>query len=148
MTLARLRDDAPTPPIRLRPLPPPEVPRALAKLAPLAADLFCTDPGCPCVNHQRPDVAMLAIYGIDERRLTPTEARLVAALLPPGTLCTREVLMTRVFGAVYLDVGRDPFHVLRVNVTRLRRKLPAQGYSIDGVPMLGYRLVSTTGSAR
>jgi DNA-binding response OmpR family regulator len=76
-------------------------------------------------------------------RLTPGEARLIAALARnPGVVLTREQLLEAV--ARRPDEVYD--RVVDVHVANLRRKLaddPAEPWLIETVPQVGYRLVAS-----
>jgi two-component system response regulator MprA len=71
--------------------------------------------------------------------LTSMEFRLLEALMsPPETVCTREELLTRVWG----DPSMGSSNVVDVHVTNLRRKLEARGHPrlIQTVRGAGYKL--------
>ena len=76
----------------------------------------------------------------EEVRLTPTEYRLLEALVSnPGKLLTHSWLLSRVWGPGY---GPESHHYLRVFVRQLRRKLldnTAAPRWIGTEPGLGYR---------
>lgn len=97
----------------------------------------CRDPQCRCLNHQMADPRDLGSVGLDPATLTATESRIVAALLPPGLLQPSHEILRRVWGPEY--VLDDSRHLLRVNIARIRHKLPP-GYAVECVVGRGYRL--------
>ena len=78
----------------------------------------------------------------EEVRLTPTEWRLVAALVTrPGRLVPQRQLLHEVWGPAY---GKET-HYLRVYMANLRRKLevdPSQPKHLITEPGMGYRFVA------
>ena len=76
---------------------------------------------------------------VTEIRLTPTEWRLLAELLQhPGTLLSREYLLSAVWGPGYADAAGN----LRLYMAQLRRKLepdPARPRWLLTEPGMGYR---------
>jgi len=75
--------------------------------------------------------------------LTSTEFRILQVLLdPPGAVCTRERLLTEVWGGPYAASS----NVVDVHVANLRRKLEHGGRSrlIHSVRTVGYRLRTAT----
>ncbi len=76
-----------------------------------------------------------------EVALTPTEYRILAYLAQNvGRVVTQDLLLEHVWGAEYVGEG----HMLRVNITRLRRKLetnPSRPRYLLTRPGIGYLLV-------
>ena len=76
---------------------------------------------------------------VTEIRLTPTEWRLLAELLQhPGTLLTREYLLSAVWGPGYAKAAGN----LRLYIGQLRRKLepdPSRPRWLRTEPGMGYR---------
>lgn len=76
-----------------------------------------------------------------EIALTPTEYRILAYLAQnAGQVVTQDLLLEHVWGPEYVGEG----HMLRVNITRLRRKLeidPSHPRSLLTRPGIGYFLV-------
>lgn len=76
-----------------------------------------------------------------EVQLTPTEYDLLKLLVShAGKVLTHRQILNRIWGPAYLE---QP-HVLRVNISNLRRKIeadPAQPQHIMTEPGVGYRLV-------
>jgi hypothetical protein len=60
-------------------------------------------------------------YGVQTLRLSPTEERILMALLPPGEVVHREALIARVWPEVEAAglVGESA-HLLRVHMSRIR----------------------------
>jgi hypothetical protein len=69
-------------------------------------------------------------------RLTPTEAAIVLALLPPGEIVHRDALIARVWPDVVtaglVDVWCNP---LRMHVSRIRRAVRAAGWSLPNASL-------------
>lgn len=118
--------------------PAAEVLEQLRTLDSERADGICRNPRCPCPEHRQAELALVDAYGFGALGLSATEARLLAALLPPWTLVARDVLIVRVFGVEY----RGEYHLLRVNLARVRRKLRESGsdWKIATRIGIGYRL--------
>jgi DNA-binding response OmpR family regulator len=78
-----------------------------------------------------------------EVALTPTEYRILAYLAQnAGRVVTQDLLLEHVWGAEYVGEG----HLLRVNITRLRRKLetdPSRPRYLLTRPGIGYLLVES-----
>lgn len=82
------------------------------------------------------------IVAVDENQiaLTPTEYEILRILLQnAGKVLTHRQLLTRVWGTPY----EDEMHILRVNISNLRRKIerdPARPHYLLTEPGVGYRL--------
>jgi two-component system KDP operon response regulator KdpE len=82
---------------------------------------------------------------VDEHQvsLTPTEFEILRLLLVnAGKVLTHHQLLRQVWGGPY----EDEMHILRVNISNLRRKIepdPARPYYLLTEPGVGYRLRST-----
>lgn len=75
-------------------------------------------------------------------QVTPTEERLLATLLEhEGQVVRRQDLVASVLGVTYM--GPDEAHTLRVNISRLRKKLPAD-LRIETDLNFGYRIQRTS----
>jgi hypothetical protein len=76
--------------------------------------------------------------------LTGTEARIVEALLRPGTDAEtgafRTVRHAQLLREVWGDAWRDEGHLLRVNISRVRFKLGPFGWDVANLFGYGYRL--------
>lgn len=103
----------------------------------------CMDAACRCPMHRLPDIGMLAVWDLDlmQMRLSGSQARLLACLLPPGRLVPTRELLRRLYGPIALDSES----ALGVLMGRLRRKLPP-GVTIETHAGIGYRLVMETHS--
>jgi DNA-binding response OmpR family regulator len=81
-----------------------------------------------------------------EVALTPTEYRILAYLVQnAGRVVTQDLLLEHVWGPEYVGEG----HMLRVNITRLRRKLesdPSHPRYLLTRPGIGYYLVEVPGA--
>jgi two-component system KDP operon response regulator KdpE len=107
---------------------------ALRRMAPAAGSIFQT--GELSVDLGR----RLVKVGGDEVQLTPTEYDLLRVLVThAGKVLTHRHLLRQVWGMGY----EDELHMLRVNVSNLRRKIepdPARPRYLTTEPGVGYRL--------
>ncbi len=92
------------------------------------------------------DVAKREVrVGVNEVQLTPTEFDLLRILAShAGQVLTHGQLLRQVWGRGY----EQEMHVLRVNISNLRRKIesdPARPHYIHTEPGVGYRLYDSSG---
>lgn len=106
------------------------------------AENVCTDPGCRCVQHRSSSVEALPLHGISAEWFGPKwrTRRLVACLLPAGSLITHEELLRRwavTDSRVPIAADRG---AIRVGVQRARRVLAKHGWRVRTLIGSGYVL--------
>jgi hypothetical protein len=95
---------------------------------------------CPCACHEDDASVDLAASGIETAALSATEARLAAALLPPGRLVSQAALWHAGWPGPPAPTGAAA-HTLHVNMSRLRYRLLPMGWDVEGIKGRGYRLI-------
>jgi DNA-binding response OmpR family regulator len=87
-------------------------------------------------GHERPEM-----HGLHPEDFTPTEYRVLCALMPPGTLTEYETIWARAWGPERAASKTQDRTLIRVVISRMRPEVARAGWNIQVIPKYGVQLI-------